>query len=370
MDGAPGADAPIPLTGRDSDVVIDSLNAGKDEDEATEYMIDLHAMGYFNGGMAPFMYKVVSIIDSDTTTDLLQADGTFIADSPVVTGKIDEDSNELVLKLDPGHSWAAADWSTGFTVNLSAEDANKESATSSLIIMPNQAPQNATGVEDSANDGVITSDESEITIGTMEGDVDANGDTDGTPPREDGVVDCAMFNSCEMVLFQDQNDYTLSVVADPPGHLSWSDEGDGKLVLTGMMATASPVEVDVTATDSDGLTSTLRFNVVVDAAPTVSEDGQAVSKTIEIDMVGATREVFDTTAAAQNAFMDTQTPTISFESANESIVTVADTDGGLLTGAGRGTTTVTMRGTTGTQGTPHDDGLGQFAEIVFTVTVK
>ena len=35
--GDPGMNAPIPVTGRDGEPVIDSLNEGKDEDEATEF---------------------------------------------------------------------------------------------------------------------------------------------------------------------------------------------------------------------------------------------------------------------------------------------------------------------------------------------
>ena len=376
MAGAPGADAPIPLTGRDGDVVIDSLNAGKDENEATEFTIDLHAAGYFNGGMAPFTYKVTRVLDSNGTDVITPA-----ADQPVVTAAIDDDTNMLELKLHADrttHFSDAADYMMGFTIELSAEDANKESATSKLVLKPNQAPQNATGVTSDA-DGLITSTEAAIVIGTMDGETDTDTKAPDLQPRTDGVAMCKTFNTCELVLFVDQDDIMLSFVHDPSGHLSAQDMGDGKALLTGMTATATdpatPVELDVTATDTDGLETTLRLNVTVDPAPTISEAGMSVVKTIEIDSVGGTAKVFNSEAAAQGAFNDASVPAqtpaaITFESKNTSIVTVEDAAGGTLTGVGRGTTTVVMTGTTGEINNTDTDGLGQFATITFTVTVK
>ena len=365
--GAPGADAPIPLTGRDSDVLLDSLKAGKDENEATEYEIDLHAMGYFNGGEAPFKYTVGDIDDSADNDDTI----TVGATAKIVTAEIDEDTNMLKLKLNAGFSFTDPDFMTGFSVALSAEDANKESADSSLTIKPNRAPVLQTGL--TQTDNVL---DAAVSIGTMEDSTEASpdDDTDNFRTADAANATCKTMNSCEFDLFDDEGPMTLTAVADPAGKLSFSDEGDGKITITGLEANAENIEVDVTAVDEDGQDFTFRVLVVVDAAPTISEAGQALTKTIKIGVGGTATAIFETLVAAQGAFADAddgQTIAISATSQNESIVTVADaaTNGGRLTGVGRGTTTVTVRGTSGTLD-GATAGLGQYAEIVFTVTVE
>jgi hypothetical protein len=45
-------------------------------------------------------------------------------------------------------------------------------------------------------------------------------------------------------------------------------------------------------------------------------------------------------------------------------------DAGAVTPVAKGTAKITLRGTTGTVGSPDTDGLGQFAEIEFTVTIN
>ncbi len=362
--GAPGADAPIPLTGRDGNVLLDSIKAGKDDNEATEYTIDLHAMGYFNGGMAPFTYKVTGVTDSDGQTEITPA-----ADQNVVTAEIDDDTGMLKLKLTATlTNYDAADYMTGFTIGLSAEDANKESATSSLTIKPNQAPQNVSNVQDT--EGVLSGDNESYTIGTQEGEIDTDDSADDNQPRTDGAASCATFNSCVVTIFTDQDDFTLSVVADPSGHLTWEDQGEGKLLLTGVSGTDAdtPVEVDVTATDSDGQDRTLRFNVIVDAAPTISEAGAAVQRTITL-MPTDTYSVLGAVAGnIDDAFEDDQDVTVAFESANVLIATV-DATSGQVTAQAQGTTTVTATGTTGGVST-DTNGLGQSVKIEFTITVN
>ena len=362
MEGVPGMDAPIPLTGRDG-VVIDSLDAGKDEDEATEMTIDLHADGYFNGGMAPFTYKVTGITDSDGSTAITPAD-----DAKLVTGAIDDDTGMLKLKLNasPSPVFDDGDYMVGFTVALSAEDANKESATLMLTIKPNRAPQNAAGVSDT--DGVLSGDNVAYVIGTQEGEIDTNTGEEGNQPRTEGASSCATFNSCVLTLFADQDDYDLSVVADPAGHFSWEDQGEGKLLLTGLTGMTDPIEVDVTATDSDMQSRTLRFNVTVDAAPTASDEGAAVQRSITL-MPGDTYSVLGATQDnIVGAFKDDQTVAVAFTTANNLIATV-DGSSGQVTAQAKGTTTVTATGTTG--GVDSDtNGLGQSVKIEFTITVN
>ena len=67
--GDSGTNAPIPLTGRVGiSVLIESFNTGKDEDEATEFKIDLTTAGYFNGGEGPYKFTPGAITDHDDVT--------------------------------------------------------------------------------------------------------------------------------------------------------------------------------------------------------------------------------------------------------------------------------------------------------------
>ncbi len=373
--GAPGADAPIPLTGRDSDVIIDSLNAGRDEDEAEEFTIDLHAAGYFNGGEAPYKYTVVDITDSDGSSPIIPG-----ADQPVVTAEIDADTNMLKLKLNAEagtHFTDSADWATGFTIGLSAEDANKESATSSLVIKPNRGPVLATGVTfATAGEVPLGGDNASYVIGIMDDEIDIDTGTDDNQPRTDGAASCTTMNSCVITLFSDEDPKGLTIMVTNPGtSYSWNDEGEGKLKLTGQMRTGDPVDVDVTAMDEDGLEIEARFTLDVNGPPTLSDNAAQINRSITIPAnpaTGVTLEVFADQAAAIEAFTDPDMDTVvvTFESKNVAVVEVSGGDGGTLTPNSRGTATVVATGTTGIVGTPDTDGLGQYVTLEFTVTVE
>ena len=380
MDGVPGADAPIPLTGRDSAVVIDSLNAGKDEDEATEFTIDLHAKGYFNGGEAPFTYTVVSVIDSDDG----ETEITPGAEAKIVTAAIDADSNMLKLKLNasPSTPFAQADYMTGFTIALSAEDANKESATSSLVIKPNRAPvlaspgDTAITFQTAGQPGLADPNDAFV-VGTMDEEIDGDLGTDGNQPRTDGAASCTMMNSCVITLFSDEDPKGLTIMVTNPGSsYSWSDEGEGKLKLTGLTRTADPVEVDVTAKDGDGLELKARFTLDVNGAPTLSDKAAALDRSVTIPGAGTPASgvavsLFANQEAAMLAFEDPDEDVVAvtFMSDNDAVVTVTAAAGGTLTPRARGTTTVYAIGTTG-DGTDDTTGLGQYAKLAFTVTVE
>ena len=329
-------------------------------------------MGYFNGGTAPFKYTVGAIDDSNDGTDEV----TVGEDAHVVKAEINKDTNMLHLELNSTGFDQDLDYSTGFTVALSAEDANNESAESSITIKPNRAPvlQNGNGL--TQTDNVL---DNAVTIGTMDDKIDTDPSDMEDDFREVDTANavCKTINSCEFDLFDDEGSMTLTAVAYPAGKLSFKDEGDGKITITGLEAHSEEIDVDVTAVDEDEQEFKFRVLVVVDAAPTISEAGQGVDKNITIGVGGTATAIFETIAAARGAFEDADegqisdtAGTITAKSANTSIVTVPDgaiTDGGRLTGVGRGTTTVTVRATTGTATTA---GLGQYAEIVFTVTVE
>ena len=356
--GDSGTNAPIPLTGRDGAVLFDSLNAGRDMNEVTEFEIDLHAAGYFNGGEAPYKYTWGAIPARNGT--------------PALEVSVDEDTNMLKLKLTSASASdysGAEPWTDGYKLPLMAKDANKESAPSSITIKPNRAPVLQDGLTET--DNVLNT---AVLIGTLDDkvDTDTENDEDNFRAVPDANATCKTMNSCEFDLFDDEGSMKLSAVADPAGKLSFKDEGDGKLTIMGLEAHAESIAVDVTAVDDAGEESTFRVLIVVDAAPTISEDGQAVSKTIKISVGGnAATAIFNTEDAAENAFADAddgQDISVTFTSGNMSIVTVTSVTGGRLMGVGRGTATVTMRGSSGTLAGAA--GLGQYAEIEFTVIVE
>ena len=126
--GEPGEPAPLPLTGRTGPVVLDSLNAGDDENEATEHMIDLMAAGYFHGGAGPYTYEITGVTDSDDAGSAIDLTDATADD---LTAEIDDETNMLKIKLvytDGTTSYTDADYMTGYTIALKAVDANSESA--------------------------------------------------------------------------------------------------------------------------------------------------------------------------------------------------------------------------------------------------
>jgi hypothetical protein len=163
------------------------------------------------------------------------------------------------------------------------------------------------------------------------------------------------------------------------GKYSWSAE-DGKLTLTGLASTwdedadpaaDDPVEVDVMAMDEGGLSLEVTFMLSVNAPPTLSDAAADVARSVEFTLGATTGNVLINQAGAVALFDDPENDTVvaAFESSNTAIITV-DAAAGTVTPVSRGTTKITVTGTTGVQGTPHDDGLGQSAKIEYTVTVK
>jgi len=355
------------LTGRTGPVVLDSLNAGDDEDEATEHMIDLMEAGYFHGGAEPFMFEITGVTDSDGTTAIDVTDET--ADD--LTAEID--NGMLKVKLVGTTTFTDDDYVTGYTIALKAVDANSELAVSSVIIKPNRAPVLVTGV--TASDGDLVDPNDAYVIGTMSGEVD--GDTaEGIQPRVDGAASCSMFNMCELTLFSDDGDgeIDVSVTSATDGKYSWSVK-DGKLTLTGLASTwgtsaDDPVDVDVMATDEGGLSLEVTFTLSVNAPPMLSDAAADVDTSVEFTLGATAGLSLITQAGAVALFEDPESDTVAaaFESANTAIITVSESEGTVVP-VSRGTTTITVTGTTGTQGADAG-GLGQSAKLEYTVTVK
>ena len=256
------------MTGRVGDDVIDSLNAGKDKSEAKEFLIDLVADGYFNGGEAPYEFDVGDPIPVQRRETL-----------PALTADIDKDTNKLKLKLaytSGTTTYTDEEFMTGFTIMVSAVDANKEKADSTITIKPNRAPALAltTSHYESGSDLLLTTPNDAYVIGTMDGDVDINTENMVDDPRVDGAASCSMFNSCEITLFADEGDFAVEVVSATVGKFSWTNKG-GKLVLKGLAA-GEDIEVDVKAKDTPGLSRDVRFMLTVNAAPTMSKNAAAL----------------------------------------------------------------------------------------------
>ena len=222
----------------------------------------------------------------------------------------------------------------------------------------------------------------EYVIGTMTGEIDTDTGTDDNQPRTDGAASCTMFNMCELTLFSDDGDskFDVSITSATGGKYSWSVE-DGKITLTGLASTwdedadpaaeDDPVEVDVMAVDEGGLSLKVTFMLSVNAPPTLSDRVSDVDTTVtfKIGQPEAERTLI-TETAADALFKDLEGDTVdaTFSSSNESIVTI--TTAGLVTPVSRGRATITVTGTTGTQGTPDTDGLGQSAKLDYSITIE
>ena len=372
--GEPGEPAPLPLTGRMGPVVLDNLKAGDDENEATEHMIDLMDAGYFHGGAGPFMYEITGVTDSDDAGTAINIADTAPDD---LTAEIDGNMLKIKLVYTAGTTtYTDADYMKGYTIALKAVDSNSESAVSSVVIKPNRAPVLVSGVTADATTGDLTDPNDQYVIGTMSGEIDADDTADGIQPRTDGVASCSMFNMCEITLFSDdEGTPEVSVTSDPKGKYSWSVK-DGKLMVTGLASTYgaaadAPVDVDVMATDAGGLSLEVTFMLSVNAPPMPSSSAAGVDKSVEFTL-GSSGGVLSliTQAGAVALFEDPESDTVvaTFESSNTSIITVDESSGAVVP-VSRGTTTITVTGTTGTQAS-DTGGLGQSAKIDFTVTVK
>jgi hypothetical protein len=351
--------APIPLTGRTVLALLDSQNAGDGEDEVKEIVIDLVADGYFHGGKADFTFTVVP--DDETNWE---------------TFDIDDDTNKLKLKLDPpGGGYQSVHYMDGFFVTVTAIDANREKATSTVTVKPNRAPSLVDANSDS--DGVLQSPNDAYVIGIMPGEIDADTGTDGMQPRTDGAASCSMFNECELELFQDDGDYTITVTSDEKGKYSW-DADQGMLTLTGLAPTwdeeadpaaaDAPVMVKVKAEDGDGLSLEVSFMLSVNAPPTLSENAEALVKSVEIT-VGTEPTSLITAEGAALLFKDVEDDTVvaSFGSSNDSVVTI--TAAGVMAPVSRGTATITITGTTGMED-DDEGGLGQKETLDIAVQVN
>ena len=230
-------------------------------------------MGYFQRGTTVQVTPFAPLTTQRRTDEV-----TVGEDAHVVKAEINKDTNMLHLELNSTGFDQDLDYSTGFTVALSAEDANNESAESSITIKPNRAPvlQNGNGL--TQTDNVL---DNAVTIGTMDDKIDTDPSDMEDDFREVDTANavCKTINSCEFDLFDDEGSMTLTAVAYPAGKLSFKDEGDGKITITGLEAHSEEIDVDVTAVDEDEQEFKFRVLVVVDAAPTISEAGQGVDRT-------------------------------------------------------------------------------------------
>ena len=361
--------APIPLTGRTVLALLDSQNAGDGEDEVKEFVIDLVADGYFHGGKADYTFMV----DTGEGADDWE------------TSEIDEDTNKLKLKLDPPSGGYQGDgpYTDGFSVTVTAIDANREKAISIVTVKPNRAPSLASGVGDTVTDGVRMLDDPNdaYVIGIMPGEIDADTGTDGMQSRTDGAASCSMFNECELELFQDDGDYTITVTSDEKGKYSWDADQD-MLTLTGLAPTwdeeadpaaaDAPVMVKVKAEDGDGLSLEVSFMLSVNAPPTLSENAGEVSRNRDFTLgaTGVTPTII-TVEAARALFEDIEGDTVlpTFTSSNDSVVTIVAATG-VIELVSEGSSTITITGTTGAEGSPDDDGLGQKETFDIAVNVN
>ena len=360
----------VPPTGTHQ-VLVDNLNSGDNNNESEVFTKDLIAEGYFLGGKGPFTFTE----DGDPEA----------TDSPWETSEIKDGILKLQLAyVDGTTTFTDAQWTGGVSVTVTATDANRQRATTTVTVMPNRAPRVLSTVGTPGAEGALSGEDESYVIGTMSGEVDTDTATAGIQPREDGAAMCSMFNECALKLFEDdEKGYNVVVTSPASDKYRWRfDKAEQELILTGLQSTwdadadggaaDDPVTVKVKATDSEGRSSDeVSFMLTVNAAPTVGDDADDVDKNIEIarDASEGTLNLM-TAAQAADLFEDTEGDDIagSFESSNDSIVTISDA--GVMTLGARGTATIMVRGTTGDDLDEDDAGLGQYAEFNIRVRVK
>ena len=353
--------------------------------EGTSDTLTINVASYFVGGQEPYTYELV---DDDTDADDPQfvnvvATGDATEAVEVADEKLDMDSGDLTFKLmapttgEAGNLFIATSYTAGFSIVVKATDGNGVPATSTVTVGLNRAPRLLSADADS--DTVIdASATTPLLLGTQ---VDKDRPTAAALSAVAGVhADCPKISECLLAVFADDDDFTVTVTGMIVGGKADStkvgykmtDEG---ITLTGMDSTwdaaATPaahssVRVNLMARDTKGLETKAAVMVDVDAAPSLSDLGNALmGASYNVDSDDGTLTLSSGNGAAyfEN---DQVTATLAFT------VTATPSNTNIAT-AGVGPVRVT--GVTAGQSTTikltatEDAGMQQTAELEFTVNV-
>jgi hypothetical protein len=351
-DEGPQGDPGFPALAPVADVDVVHI----DMDTDGEVMVDLSE--YFAGGVGDVTDRTYAVV---STT----ASGGTLAETGITEPKT-ADISGSVLTL------TVADEPSNFdevTVEVKATDTAMVSETNSVVIRRNQAPMAVSGEITPLTIGLQT-DEHEEAI------------------TADSDFMCSAFNVCSLTVAEldsqfnndgSENDalddLRYSATSAIPAIVKVETASDGSIEITGLTKLAEadePVEITVTATDSNGLTAEKKFDVTVDQPPELSKALPTLRR--RIDDMAQSYEVFDIGDHFNDPETDDGGVTYLDESGKSSDPLLAT----LTHGAGtvsvsvpanaHGTATITLR--VGETARGGQTGIGQWVEASFMVVIS
>jgi hypothetical protein len=342
--GDPGFPALAPVA--DADVVhIDMDTKGK---------VTVDLSDYFAGGVGDVTDRTYAVV---STTD--------VADTGITEPKT-ADISGSVLTL------TVADEPSNFdevTVEVKATDTAMVSETNSVVVRRNRAPM---GTSDAINN---------LTIGLQ------------TDEHEEAITAdsdfmCSAFNVCSLTVAEldsqfnndgSENDalddLRYSATSAIPAIVKVETASDGSIEITGLTKLAEadePVEITVTATDSNGLTAEKKFDVTVDQPPELSTALPTLRRRVGTVQTYA---VFDIDDHFNDPESDTGGVTYvpdSGKSSDPLLATLSESGGDVSVAVpvnAHGTATVTLRVQERARDS-GDNGIGQWVEASFMVVIS
>jgi hypothetical protein len=342
--GDPGFPALAPVA--DADVVhIDMDTKGK---------VTVDLSDYFAGGVGDVTDRTYAVV---STTD--------VADTGITEPKT-ADISGSVLTLTVAAAPTVFD---EVTVVVKATDTAMVSLNNNVVVRRNQAPM--------AVSGEIT----DLTIGLQ------------TDEHEEAITAdsdfmCSAFNVCSLTVAEldsqfnndgSENDalddLRYSATSAIPAIVKVETASDGSIEITGLTKLAEadePVEITVTATDSNGLTAEKKFDVTVDQPPELSTALPTLRRRVGTVQTYA---VFDIDDHFNDPESDTGGVTYvpdSGKSSDPLLATLSESGGDVSVAVpvnAHGTATVTLRVQERARDS-GDNGIGQWVEASFMVVIS
>jgi hypothetical protein len=341
--GDPGFPALAPVA--DADVVhIDMDTKGK---------VTVDLSDYFAGGVGDVTDRTYAVV---STTD--------VADTGITEPKT-ADISGSVLTL------TVADEPSNFdevTVEVKATDTAMVSETNSVVIRRNQAPMAVSGEITPLTIGLQT-DEHEEAI------------------TADSDFMCSAFNVCSLTVAEldsqfnndgSENDalddLRYSATSAIPAIVKVETASDGSIEITGLTKLAEadePVEITVTATDSNGLTAEKKFDVTVDQPPELSTALPTLRRRVGTVQTYAVFDIDDHFNDPESATGGVTYVDMSGESSDPLLATLSEDNGVVSVSVpanAHGTATITLR--VGETARGGQTGIGQWVEASFMVVIS
>ena len=372
--------------------------------ETVTFQIDLD--DYFIGGSGNRVYEF-----RGWTFDSSISGAVLAAAQAAINGGEDAEVDDNLLKYTltmPDDGWGgttlgSALYEHGFSAEVRGTDSGLEGETS-VTIRLNRAPRLVRGLRanaDANDDGIldvsVLNDLAVLTLGVQEiNHQNTAGNADEPRAAVAGFhTECELINNCVLDVFEDDKDdddltddeMTLRVVSmtrddvENNEMVHWELDDDGAIKLIGMASTydddentapadvwKKPITVTVEATDSKGLSTQISVLVNVNAPPTISEDAVALATPHSVETTVGDAVTITTNAAELFTDPEEDALVLTHHSSSTGILTSAWAQASppwelVVTGVARGTDKVLLKART-------PDGLWQYVEIEFTVTVN